>query len=55
MQTYFGCVESRLMEGMLTHDKVVEQSLDKIVPRLLDRFASKEGYKLFDDTLPCRS
>ncbi|KIJ18619.1 hypothetical protein PAXINDRAFT_70747 [Paxillus involutus ATCC 200175] len=30
----------------------VEASLDQIVPKLFDRFSSREGYKLFDDTLP---
>ena len=32
----------------------MEKSLDKMVPRLLERFSSKEGYKLFEDSLPCR-
>lgn len=32
----------------------VEASLDKIVPQLMDRFSSSEGYKLFDDALPVR-
>jgi len=32
--------------------KAVEASLSQIVPKLLDLFSSKEGYKLFDDTLP---
>ncbi|KAI0081274.1 HAD hydrolase subfamily IA REG-2-like protein [Panus rudis PR-1116 ss-1] len=31
----------------------VDASLSKIVPRLLQRFSSREGYKLFDDTLVC--
>ncbi|KAJ8486856.1 hypothetical protein ONZ45_g14534 [Pleurotus djamor] len=30
----------------------VDSSLDKIVPALLKRFSSKEGYKLFDDAIP---
>lgn len=33
---------------------VVSTSLPEIVPRLLTRFSSSEGYKLFDDTLPVR-
>lgn len=32
----------------------VEASLNEIVPRLMDRFSSSEGYKLFDDALPVR-
>ncbi|EGO00049.1 hypothetical protein SERLA73DRAFT_152177 [Serpula lacrymans var. lacrymans S7.3] len=32
--------------------QAVEDSLPHIVPRLLSRFSSKEGYKLFDDSLP---
>ncbi|KAF9237532.1 HAD-like domain-containing protein [Melanogaster broomeanus] len=32
--------------------QAVEASLNRIVPKLLDRFSSREGYKLFDDTLP---
>lgn len=31
--------------------QAVSQSLDEIVPRLIHRFSSKEGYKLFDDTV----
>ncbi|KAK7687114.1 hypothetical protein QCA50_009616 [Cerrena zonata] len=31
----------------------VNDSLDHIVPRLLHRFSSKEGYELYDDALPC--
>ena len=25
-----------------------------MVPRLLERFSGKEGYRLFEDSLPCR-
>lgn len=32
----------------------VEASLNEIVPHLMRRFSSSEGYKLFDDTLPVR-
>lgn len=35
------------------HGTVVGRFLGQIVPRLLHRFSSKEGYKLFDDSLPC--
>lgn len=30
----------------------VEKSLPDIVPNLLKRFSSREGYRLFDDVLP---
>ncbi|CCL99859.1 uncharacterized protein FIBRA_01884 [Fibroporia radiculosa] len=33
----------------------VDRSLPQIVPRLLHRFASREGYMLFPDTLPARA
>ncbi|CDO69290.1 hypothetical protein BN946_scf184976.g9 [Trametes cinnabarina] len=33
----------------------VDASLGEIVPRLLRRFSSREGYKLFDDSLPTRA
>ena len=33
---------------------VVDRSLGEIVPRLMTRFSSKQGYKLFDDSLPVR-
>lgn len=32
----------------------VEASLNEIVPQLMGRFSSSEGYKLFNDTLPVR-
>lgn len=35
--------------------EAVDRSLGEIVPRLLKRFSSREGYKLFDDTLPTRT
>ncbi|KDQ21732.1 hypothetical protein BOTBODRAFT_26159 [Botryobasidium botryosum FD-172 SS1] len=31
---------------------VVEEALPEVVPRLMKRFSSKEGYKLFDDVIP---
>lgn len=39
------------------HDRsraAVEAALDEIVSRLMHRFSSSEGYKLFDDALPVR-
>lgn len=44
------CVLERLWDV-----EAVDRSLGEIVPRLLKRFASREGYKLFDDTLPTRT
>lgn len=32
----------------------VEGSLSKIASRLMARFSSSQGYKLFDDALPAR-
>jgi len=32
--------------------QAVEDSIAEIVPRLMTRFSSKEGYKLFDDAIP---
>ena len=37
-----------------TSSSVVNSSLHEIVPRLMARFSSREGYKLFDDSLPVR-
>ncbi|TCD62797.1 hypothetical protein EIP91_006390 [Steccherinum ochraceum] len=31
----------------------VDRHIGEIVPRLMKRFSSKKGYKLYDDTLPC--
>jgi len=37
----------------LGHSSIeVDSSLGEIVPRLLKRFSSREGYKLYDDTIP---
>jgi hypothetical protein len=33
---------------------VVDESLPVIVPQLMARFSSKEGYELYDDVLPAR-
>ncbi|KAG1716631.1 hypothetical protein ID866_509 [Astraeus odoratus] len=38
--------------GAGAHPQAVEASLDEIVPRLMKRFSSKEGYKLFNDARP---
>lgn len=38
--------------GAGARPQVVEESLGQIVPVLMKRFSSREGYKLFDDALP---
>ncbi|KAI9068052.1 HAD hydrolase subfamily IA REG-2-like protein [Trametes sanguinea] len=42
----------RTAVGAGADPKAVDASLGEIVPRLLKRFSSREGYKLFDDSLP---
>jgi hypothetical protein len=42
------------LQSMSTSSSVVNSSLHEIVPRLMARFSSREGYKLFDDSLPVR-
>ncbi|KAI0675043.1 HAD hydrolase subfamily IA REG-2-like protein [Trametes maxima] len=38
--------------GTGADSKAVDASLGELVPRLLKRFSSREGYKLYDDALP---
>ncbi|KAG6375460.1 HAD hydrolase subfamily IA REG-2-like protein [Boletus reticuloceps] len=45
-------VIKRTAIGAGADPRAVQASLDEIVPRLMDRFSSSEGYKLFDDALP---
>lgn len=40
--------------GDVRHDVAVNHSLGEITTRLIHRFRSREGYKLFDDSLPTR-
>ena len=35
--------------------QAVDRSMDVIVPTLLGRFSSEQGYKLFDDAIPTRA
>ncbi|KAI0743842.1 HAD-like domain-containing protein [Daedaleopsis nitida] len=51
-QEWWGDVIRRTAVGAGADPKVVEGSLAEIVPKLLNRFSSREGYKLFDDSLP---
>ncbi|KAI0633338.1 HAD hydrolase subfamily IA REG-2-like protein [Trametes polyzona] len=49
---WWGDVIRRTAVGAGADPKAVDASLGEIVPRLLKRFSSREGYKLFDDSLP---
>ncbi|RPD78291.1 HAD hydrolase subfamily IA REG-2-like protein [Lentinus tigrinus ALCF2SS1-7] len=51
-EEWWGDVIRRTAVGAGADPKVVDSSLGEIVPRLLKRFSSREGYKLFDDSLP---
>jgi len=44
-------VISRTALGAGADPKALERHLDSIVPSLMKRFSSREGYSLFDDTL----
>ncbi|KAA1476766.1 HAD-like protein [Dentipellis sp. KUC8613] len=48
---FWTAVIQRTAVGAGADPKAVERSLPKIVPTLLKRFSSAEGYKLFDDAL----
>ncbi|KAJ3553103.1 hypothetical protein NM688_g3796 [Phlebia brevispora] len=50
---WWGEVIRRTAIGAGADPAAVDKSLGQIVPRLLKRFGSREGYRLFDDTLPC--
>jgi len=49
---WWGEVIKRTAVGAGADPQVVARSLDEIVPRLLHRFSSREGYKLYDDSIP---
>ncbi|KAH9929613.1 HAD hydrolase subfamily IA REG-2-like protein [Epithele typhae] len=49
---WWGYVIKRTAVGAGADPTAVNASLGQIIPRLLNRFSSREGYKLFDDTLP---
>lgn len=42
------------LQSTSTSSSAVNSSLHEIVPRLMARFSSREGYKLFDDSIPVR-
>ncbi|KAI0093338.1 HAD hydrolase subfamily IA REG-2-like protein [Irpex rosettiformis] len=52
-EAWWGEVVRRTAIGAGADPADVDKHLGKIVPRLLTRFSSKEGYRLFDDSLPC--
>jgi len=52
-QEWWGEVIKRTAIGAGADSRAVDQSSDQIVPRLLHRFSSREGYKLFNDSLAC--
>ena len=49
---WWGEVIKRTAIGAGADPQDVDSSLGEIVPRLLKRFSSREGYKLYDDTVP---
>ncbi|KAH8079446.1 HAD hydrolase subfamily IA REG-2-like protein [Cristinia sonorae] len=50
---WWGEVIRRTALGAGADPEAVERNIGEIVPRLLHRFSSKEGYKLYDDTYTC--
>ncbi|KAI0700880.1 HAD hydrolase subfamily IA REG-2-like protein [Cytidiella melzeri] len=50
---WWGEVIRRTAIGAGADPTAVELHLENIVPKLLTRFSSREGYRLFDDSLPC--
>ncbi|KAL4080364.1 hypothetical protein V8B97DRAFT_1931960 [Scleroderma yunnanense] len=51
-QGWWSEVIKRTAIGAGAHPQAVADSLHEIVPKLMERFSSREGYKLFDDALP---
>ncbi|EPS96291.1 HAD IA REG-2-like protein [Fomitopsis schrenkii] len=51
-EDWWGEVIKLTAVGAGADPQAVDRSLDEIVPRLLKRFSSSEGYKLYDDTIP---
>ncbi|KAH9832302.1 HAD hydrolase subfamily IA REG-2-like protein [Rhodofomes roseus] len=49
---WWGEVIRRTALGAGADPQAVDRSLGEIVPRLLHRFSSREGYKLYDDSMP---
>ncbi len=53
-ERWWSDVISRTAIGAGAGTRIVEEHLDSIVPTLMRRFGSREGYRLFDDTLEAR-
>ncbi|KAF5380406.1 hypothetical protein D9615_004494 [Tricholomella constricta] len=51
-QAWWSEVIRRTALGAGADQKALDASLPKIVPRLLHRFSSKEGYRAFEDAIP---
>ncbi|EPQ57694.1 hypothetical protein GLOTRDRAFT_38464 [Gloeophyllum trabeum ATCC 11539] len=49
---WWGEVIKRTAVGAGADPQTVDKSLPEIVPKLMKRFSSREGYKAFDDSLP---
>ncbi|KAF9648579.1 HAD hydrolase subfamily IA REG-2-like protein, partial [Thelephora ganbajun] len=49
---WWGEVIRRTALGAGADPTLVDRSMDAIIPALLGRFSSEEGYKLFDDAMP---
>jgi hypothetical protein len=55
VERWWSEVVSRTAVGAGADPQAVQRHLGTIVPSLLKRFGSREGYHLFDDTLPTRA
>jgi hypothetical protein len=53
-ESWWSDVISRTAIGAGADARAVEKQLDSIVPVLMKRFSSREGYRLFDDTQETR-
>ena len=53
-EKWWSDVISRTATGAGADARAVEKYLGSIVPILMKRFSSREGYRLFDDTLETR-
>jgi len=52
-RTWWSEVVRRTALGAGADPKVLDESLPEIVSRLMARFSTKEGYRAFDDAIPC--
>jgi len=49
---WWGEVIRKTALGAGADDRALDASIHQIVPKLLDRFSSKEGYAVFEDAIP---